>query len=106
MLFEVQLKFKIEVQNLKYIILLIFRFKMDKIKIQKQLFGQLVIGPPGAGKTTYCQKMLEFYAQLGRKVFMINLDPANENMSFTPEIDIMDLITLEDVMEHYVRMIK
>lgn len=73
------------------------------MKVQKQLFGQLVIGPPGAGKTTYCQKMMEFYAQLGRKACIVNLDPANENMNFKPEIDVMQLITLEDVMDHYVR---
>lgn len=24
------------------------------------MFGQLVIGPPGAGKTTYCKAMQEF----------------------------------------------
>lgn len=78
---------------------------MQNIKIQKQLYGQLIIGPPGAGKTTYCQKMSEFYSQLGRKVCIINLDPANENMSYKPEIDVMHLITLEDVMDHHVRLI-
>lgn len=75
---------------------------MNLMKVQKQLYGQLVIGPPGAGKTTYCHKMFEFYQQLGRKVSIVNLDPANENMNYSPEIDVMQLITLEDVMEHYV----
>lgn len=75
---------------------------MDNLRVQQQLYGQLVIGPPGAGKTTYCHKIFEFYKQLGRKISIVNLDPANENMSYQPEIDVMHLITVEDVMEHYV----
>ncbi|KAG5681425.1 hypothetical protein PVAND_010862 [Polypedilum vanderplanki] len=72
-----------------------------KLKLQKQLYGQLVIGSPGSGKTTYCHKINEFYCQLGRKVSVVNLDPANEGMNYEPEIDIMHLITVEDVMDHY-----
>lgn len=75
---------------------------MENLKVQKQLYGQLIIGPPGAGKTTYCKKMFEFYKQLRRNVSIVNLDPANENMIYQPEIDVMDLITVEDAMEHYV----
>ncbi|KAJ9057240.1 hypothetical protein DSO57_1024571 [Entomophthora muscae] len=61
-------------------------------------FGQLVIGPPGSGKTTYCRGMKEFLEGLGRKVVLINLDPANEFIPYTPDIDINDLITLDDAM--------
>jgi hypothetical protein len=42
------------------------------------LFGQIVIGPPGCGKTTYCFYMKEYYEYFGREVMMINLDPAND----------------------------
>jgi predicted PilT family ATPase len=73
-----------------------------KLKVQKQLYGQLIIGPPGSGKSTYCHKMNEFYCQLGRNVSVINLDPANEGMNYEPEIDIMHLVTVEDVMNHFV----
>jgi predicted PilT family ATPase len=31
-------------------------------------FGQLVIGPPGSGKTTYCMGMAQFMRSTGRKV--------------------------------------
>ena len=62
------------------------------------MFGQVVIGPPGAGKTTYCAGMSEFLTHLGRKVAVINLDPANDLLPYTPKVDISNLITLDDVM--------
>lgn len=65
------------------------------------IFGQLVIGPPGSGKTTYCNAMSKFLQRLGRKVAVINIDPANENMEYTPTIDISELIKCEEVMSHY-----
>jgi GTPase SAR1 family protein len=42
------------------------------------IYGQVVAGPPGSGKTTYCTGMEEYLHLLGRKAFVINLDPANE----------------------------
>jgi len=74
--------------------------EINKLKVQKQLYGQLVIGPPGSGKSTYCAKISNFYKELNRKVTIVNLDPANENMQYHPEIDLMSLITVEDVMEN------
>lgn len=62
------------------------------------IFGQLIIGPPGSGKTTYCNAMGKFLESLGRKVAIVNIDPANENMEYKPTIDIADLIKLEEVM--------
>lgn len=62
-------------------------------------FGQVVIGPPGSGKTTYCRGMYDFLSQVGRKVVVINLDPANEGLPYQCAVDISELVTLEDVME-------
>ena len=42
------------------------------------LYGQIVIGPPGSGKTTYCDGMVQYLRLLGREAVVINLDPANE----------------------------
>ncbi|XP_012234516.1 GPN-loop GTPase 2 [Linepithema humile] len=65
------------------------------------IFGQLVIGPPGSGKTTYCNAMSKFLESMGRKVAVINIDPANENMEYTPAVDISELIKHEEVMKHF-----
>lgn len=62
-------------------------------------FGQVVIGPPGSGKTTYCLGMQDFLGKLGRKVAVVNLDPANEALPYTCAVDISELVTLDDVME-------
>ena len=62
-------------------------------------FAQLVIGPPGCGKSTYCRGMKEFLSGLGRKVAVVNLDPANEALPYQCEIDLKELITLQDTME-------
>jgi len=68
-------------------------------KIAKTKFGQLVIGPPGSGKTTYVTAMAELLRNLGRPVSIINLDPANESVSYDADLDIGDLVKLEEVME-------
>lgn len=62
-------------------------------------FGQVVIGPPGSGKTTYCRGMQEFLSRLGRKVVIVNLDPANEGLPYPCAVDIAELVTLDDVMD-------
>ncbi|KAL4706561.1 hypothetical protein ACJJTC_015759 [Scirpophaga incertulas] len=67
-------------------------------KITPSYYGQLVIGPPGAGKTTYCNKTSELLKKIGRNVILVNLDPANDLTSYSPDIDIRQLINLEDVM--------
>ena len=62
-------------------------------------FVQLVIGPPGSGKSTYCRAMKEFLGFLGREVAVINLDPANAELLYSCDIDISKLVTLGDVMD-------
>ncbi|KAK9154580.1 hypothetical protein Sjap_002060 [Stephania japonica] len=64
-------------------------------------FGQVVIGPPGSGKTTYCNGMSQFLKLIGRKVAVINLDPANDALPFECAVNIEDLIKLEDVMNEH-----
>ncbi|WOL14216.1 GPN-loop GTPase QQT1 [Canna indica] len=65
------------------------------------VFGQAVIGPPGSGKTTYCNGMSQFLKLIGRKVAVINLDPANDALPFECTVNIEDLIKLSDVMAEH-----
>ena len=61
-------------------------------------FAQLVIGPPGSGKSTYCDGMHQFLSAIGRKCSVVNLDPANEHTSYPCALDIRNLVTLEEIM--------
>jgi GTPase SAR1 family protein len=86
------------------------------------MYGQVVVGPPGSGKTTYCLGMREFLRGVGRNVALVNLDPANELSARAREaaeqaaaqsddaleadleqarvaVDINELVTLGDVMQ-------
>ncbi|KAL8971723.1 MAG: hypothetical protein Q9183_000916 [Haloplaca sp. 2 TL-2023] len=62
-------------------------------------FGTLVMGPAGAGKTTFCNSLIQHLRLNKRSCFYVNLDPAAEDFSYEPDLDIKDLISLEDVME-------
>ena len=61
-------------------------------------FAQLVIGPPGSGKSTYCDGMHQFLSAIGRKCSVVNLDPANDKTSYPCALDIRELVTLEEIM--------
>lgn len=80
-------------------------------------FGQLVVGSPGAGKSTYCDgsklglyaalqtvkstdrlKVHQFMGAIGRQCSVVNLDPANDHTNYPCALDIRDLVTLEEIM--------
>lgn len=62
------------------------------------VFGQWVVGPPGAGKTTYCTGMQQLLTVLKRPRTLVNLDPANDDLPYDCDIDIRELVNVEDVM--------
>ena len=66
------------------------------------MYAELVCGPPGSGKTTYCEAKRQFFAasRSRRRVITLNLDPANEGIFPYPcDIDICSLISQRTVME-------
>lgn len=62
-------------------------------------YGTIVMGPAGAGKTTFCSALIQHLRNNKRSCFYINLDPAAEDFAYEPDVDIKELISLEDVME-------
>jgi GPN-loop GTPase len=62
-------------------------------------YAQLVMGPAGSGKSTYCLLMQKHAELLGKSFKVVNLDPAAEVFKYTCDLDIRELVTLDDVME-------
>ena len=83
------------------------------------VYGQVVVGPPGSGKTTFCDGMQQYLRLLGRVAWVVNLDPANEGGSASskeeeealpnntveePEESFLPYETLFDVCEEVVNL--
>lgn len=62
-------------------------------------YAQLVMGPAGSGKSTYCYNMVQYCEVLKRSVQVVNLDPAAEHFDYDVMADIRELIEVDDVME-------
>ncbi|ETK81041.1 hypothetical protein F441_13704 [Phytophthora nicotianae CJ01A1] len=62
-------------------------------------FAQIVLGPPGSGKTTYCNGMQQFLQANHRDVAVVNMDPANEQLPYVADVDVSEMVCLENVME-------
>eukprot|EP00842_Homolaphlyctis_polyrhiza_P004389 jgi/Hompol1/4951/HPOL_004051-RA len=58
---------------------------------------QLVMGPAGAGKSTYCKTMLTHSLAIKRNFHLVNLDPAAEHFEYKPTIGTLSLVTLLSV---------
>jgi hypothetical protein len=56
--------------------------------------AQLVIGPAGSGKSTYCDAIRKHCEDIKRTVHVINLDPAAEEFAYPVSIDIKELISV------------
>ncbi|CAN0225899.1 unnamed protein product, partial [Ectocarpus fasciculatus] len=62
-------------------------------------FVQIVMGPAGTGKSTYCKAMQEHGKTMKRTIHVANLDPAAESFEYDCSFNIKDLINVDDVME-------
>ncbi|KAG8730848.1 hypothetical protein FRC11_005652 [Ceratobasidium sp. 423] len=80
-------------------------------------FGEIIIGSPGSGKSTYAygkqqvrsintpNALRPTFAQLltalQRPIAVVNLDPANDHVPYKCDIDIASLISLQDAMDEH-----
>lgn len=62
-------------------------------------FAQLVMGPAGSGKSTYCATLQRHGLVSRRPVHVINLDPAADSFRYEPSADVRELVTVQDVAE-------
>lgn len=62
-------------------------------------YAQLIMGPAGSGKSTYCNTIRTHCENSKRTVHCINLDPAAEEFKYPVSLDIREMITVDDVME-------
>jgi len=62
-------------------------------------YAQLVMGPAGSGKSTYCAQLAEHCKSVKRQVHFANLDPAAEAFDYPVSLDLRELISVEDVQE-------
>ncbi|KAI8818115.1 GPN-loop GTPase [Fimicolochytrium jonesii] len=60
---------------------------------------QLVMGPAGSGKSTYCSTIITHAQTTKRTIHLVNLDPAADKFEYQPAVDIRDLISVDDVQE-------
>ena len=58
-------------------------------------YAQLVVGPAGSGKSTYCGQVHAHCSSVGRVVHVVNLDPAAEHFDYAVSGDVRDLISRE-----------
>ncbi|XP_041349052.1 GPN-loop GTPase 3-like [Gigantopelta aegis] len=62
-------------------------------------YAQLIMGPAGSGKSTFCSNIVKHCEVIGRSVQVVNLDPAAEHFDYPVYADIRELIHIDDAME-------
>lgn len=64
-------------------------------------YGQIVVGPAGHGKTTYCKTIVNHAETTNRAIHVVNLDPASEDTERFKNliIDVREYIKVDDIME-------
>ncbi|ESU39381.1 ATP/GTP-binding protein [Giardia duodenalis] len=63
-------------------------------------FCQIVVGPAGSGKSTYCAILQDHFSLLHRTVNVFNFDPASETIPYSAAVDIREFVSVQDVMEY------
>jgi GTPase SAR1 family protein len=63
--------------------------------------GQLIMGPAGSGKSTYCLEVYKNSKEIKKWIKIVNLDPSVDNYFYPTSIDVQDLIKTNDVMDEF-----
>jgi GTPase SAR1 family protein len=60
-----------------------------------------VSGTAGSGKSLLTSKLYDYYTKNGAFVSVLNLDPAVENIPYSPDIDVRDFVDTLSIMQQY-----
>jgi GTPase SAR1 family protein len=60
-----------------------------------------VSGTAGSGKSLLSSKLYDYYTKNGAFVSVLNLDPAVENIPYSPDIDVRDFVDTLSIMQQY-----
>ncbi|XP_006865555.1 PREDICTED: GPN-loop GTPase 3 [Chrysochloris asiatica] len=69
-------------------------------------YAQLVMGPAGSGKSTYCTTMVQHCEALNRSVQVVNLDPAAEHFNYSVMAGQIELYTHLPVMKQLIHQLE
>lgn len=62
-------------------------------------YAQLVMGPAGSGKSSYCATVQEYFEAIGKVAHIGNFDPAADKLRYEPSFDIRECINIDDVVD-------
>jgi GTPase SAR1 family protein len=68
--------------------------------MKEEIFVYL-IGTAGSGKSTLTYNFQKWMSLRGLDAITVNLDPGAENLSYEPDVDIRDWISLKEIMDSY-----
>jgi len=60
-----------------------------------------VMGPAGAGKSTFTAAFRDWLASQETPASCVNMDPAVENLEYLPDVDVREYVYTREIMEKY-----
>lgn len=66
-----------------------------------QQFLVYIIGPAGAGKSSFTEAFRDWLKSQETPVSCVNLDPAVENLNYDPEVDVREYVFTREIMDKY-----
>ncbi|MCL4314127.1 MAG: ATP/GTP-binding protein [Candidatus Thermoplasmatota archaeon] len=63
--------------------------------------GIFVTGPAGTGKSTFCGALNSWLTEQQIDSAIVNLDPGAEYFPYSPDLDVRDFVSLQNVMREY-----
>ncbi|KAK8960994.1 hypothetical protein KSP40_PGU000756 [Platanthera guangdongensis] len=69
-------------------------------------YAQLVIGPTGSSKSTYCSSLHQHCETMRRTIHIVNLDPVAEHFDYPVAAGQIELFTHVPILRNFVEHLK